>query len=248
MFIWICAINPGLSRRPGRAWIWRRRPAPMIICGLVHVRRATKRPQTATGWLRLWPRRPGISLWRKYFHYIKWFCWIYSWAGSETASIYGVCIELKQRCVFGGTWEVTEGTGHDNSYLTAKINQSGLREMDNKCVPHTPHLLTSAALWTVNIQRSTRSVYSPPSAEREDANLKLRCCHLVNLTSRSPDQNCCRSEVAVWPPAYQSRVYLKSMCSNGRQQTAGPQAMERFAGKSHLGIQIRQVHLAARRC
>lgn len=27
----------------------------MIVCGLVHVRQPTKRPQTATGWLRLWP-------------------------------------------------------------------------------------------------------------------------------------------------------------------------------------------------
>lgn len=30
--------------------------APMIICGLVHVRLPTKRLQTATGWLQMWPR------------------------------------------------------------------------------------------------------------------------------------------------------------------------------------------------
>ena len=71
------------------------------------------------------------------------------------------------------------------------------------------------------------------------ANLKLRSRHLVNLMPWDPDRNCYGSEVTVWPRAYQSCVYLKSMCGNGRQQTEGPQAMEQFGGKSCVGIQIR---------
>lgn len=57
-------------------------PAPMIICGLVHVRQPTKRPQTATGWLHLWPRPLQISQGplfcrRKYLYNIKLFSCIY---------------------------------------------------------------------------------------------------------------------------------------------------------------------------
>lgn len=81
VFIWTHAINPKLSSRQGWAWTWLRRPAPMIICGLVHVRQPTKRPQTATGWLHHWPRQLQISqgpLFRgKYFYNIKLFSWIY---------------------------------------------------------------------------------------------------------------------------------------------------------------------------
>lgn len=67
MFIWTHAINPELSRRQGWAWLWCRRPAPMIVCGLVHVRQPTKRPQTATGWLHLWPH----ALFEKLFQFKK---------------------------------------------------------------------------------------------------------------------------------------------------------------------------------
>lgn len=92
MFIWTHAINPKLSRRQGWAWLWCRRPAPMIICGLVHVRQPTKRSQTATGWLHLWPRPLQISqvpLFRgKYFYNIKLFSWIYIQACWETVLIF----------------------------------------------------------------------------------------------------------------------------------------------------------------
>lgn len=70
-----------------------------------------------------------------------------------------------------------------------------------------------------------------PLEKRAD-NLKLRWCHLVNLTAQCLDQNCYGSEVTVWPPAYQSCVYLKSTCRNGQQQTEGPQATGQFEGKS----------------
>lgn len=55
MFIWTHAMNPELLRRLVWARSWCRRPAPIIICGLVHVRQPTMRPQTTTGWLHLWP-------------------------------------------------------------------------------------------------------------------------------------------------------------------------------------------------
>lgn len=57
-------------------------PAPMIICGLVHVRHPTKRPQTATGWPHLWPRplqiiQEPLFCRGKYLYNIKLFSWIY---------------------------------------------------------------------------------------------------------------------------------------------------------------------------
>lgn len=36
-------------------------PAPMIICGLVSARLPTKRVQTTTGWLQLWPHSLQIT-------------------------------------------------------------------------------------------------------------------------------------------------------------------------------------------
>lgn len=92
MFIWTHAINPKLSRRQGWAWFWWRRPAPMIICGLVLVRQPTKRPQTATGWRHLWPRPLQISQGPlfcrgKYFYNIKLFSWIYLQTFWETVLI-----------------------------------------------------------------------------------------------------------------------------------------------------------------
>lgn len=121
---------------------------------------------------------------------------------------------------------------------------------------HSVHLNLSSllvmTLWTkVNSHLTLPhplTVFINLSRKKRDANLKLRCCHLVNLMPQDPDQNCYGSEVTVWPLAYQSCVYLKSMCSNGKQQTEGPQAMEQFGGKSHLGIQIRQVHLGVYSC
>lgn len=83
---------------------------------------------------------------------------------------------------------------------------------------------------------------------KRHANLKLCSCHLVNLMPLDPDRNCYGSEVTVWPLAYQSCVYLKSMHGNGRQQTEGPQATEQFGGKSFLGIQIRHVCLRVYSC
>lgn len=116
----------------------------------------------------------------------------------------------------------------------------------NLCSPPGQHPLAK-----VNYQPTLPhppSVYKPPSAEKGRWFKAMCSCHLVNLMPRDPDQNCYGSKVTVWPLAYQSCVYFKSMCSNGQQQTERTQAMEQFGGRSCLGIQIRQVCFGVYSC
>lgn len=120
--------------------------------------------------------------------------------------------------------------------------------MDEKILqpkhPHTIYLLTSAllpvnTLWPKSITNQhslIHSLFINLPLQKRAVDLKLCSCHLVNLMPQDPDQNCYGSKVTVWPLAYQSCVYFKSMCSGGQQQTEGTQAMEQFGGKSCFRI------------
>lgn len=81
-------------------------PAPMIICGLVSARLPTKRVQSTTGWLQLWPHSLQITQGllfcrRKCLYNIKLFSRIYLWMFWETALIFkkGVTLKKNNICV-----------------------------------------------------------------------------------------------------------------------------------------------------
>lgn len=88
--------------------------------------------------------------------------------------------------------------------LTSALRHSGQSQFPSK---HSPHTL---------------SVFINLPLERRADNLEPHLCHLVNLTARGRGSELLQVRVHLsGPPAYQSRVYLKSTRSDGQQQTEG---------------------------